>query len=354
MNESQKWLVLAFLTITGALLYFLAPVLTPFLIAALFSYLGDPLVDRLDRFNIPRAASVTLVFFVIFLIVILIPILFVPLIEQQISSLIARLPDYINWLQVNVVPRLATMFGVSVSDLDLSQISKMVLQHWQQAGGIAANLFSSVKQSGLVMLAMIANLVLIPVVTFYLLRDWDILVSRVRGLIPRKYEPDAVKLAKSADEVLASFLRGQLSVMFCLGTVYATGLWLVGLEIGILIGMIAGFVSFVPYLGFIVGIVLASSAAFMQFHEILPLVWVVVVFGIGQALEGMVLMPLLVGDKIGLHPVAVIFAVLAGGQLFGFFGILVALPVAAVVMVLLRYIHEHYVESELYSSETKT
>jgi predicted PurR-regulated permease PerM len=190
--------------------------------------------------------------------------------------------------------------------------------------------------------------VLIPVVTFYLLRDWDVLVARIRELLPRQQEPTVVKLAKNSDEVLGQFLRGQLAVMVALGTIYTVGLWIVGLDLALLVGMIAGLVSFVPYLGFIVGIVLAGVAALMQFGDAVYLLYVAIVFGIGQVLEGMVLTPLLVGDKIGLHPVAVIFAVMAGGQLFGFVGILLALPVAAVVVVILRHFREVYTASELY------
>jgi predicted PurR-regulated permease PerM len=160
-----------------------------------------------------------------------------------------------------------------------------------------------------------------------------------------------VRLASASDEVLSAFLRGQLTVMLALGTIYTVGLWIVGLELALLIGMIAGLVSFVPYLGFIVGILAAGIAAVMQFQEVLPLLYVAIVFMVGQSLEGMLLTPLLVGEKIGLHPVAVIFAVLAGAQLFGFFGILLALPVTAVVMVLLRYTHERYVGSTLYAEE---
>jgi predicted PurR-regulated permease PerM len=173
----------------------------------------------------------------------------------------------------------------------------------------------------------------------------------VHELIPRRYEATVARLATASDEVLGAFLRGQLTVMLALGTIYSVGLWLVGLELALLIGMLAGLVSFVPYLGFIVGILAAGLAALMQFGDLLPLLYVVIVFMVGQAVEGMLLTPLLVGEKIGLHPVAVIFAVLAGGQLFGFFGILLALPVASVVMVLLRYTHERYVGSSLYSEE---
>jgi len=202
--------------------------------------------------------------------------------------------------------------------------------------------------SGQWLLSWAAWLLLVPVVTFYLLRDWDRLVHSIRELIPRQYEPTVVSLARECDSVLAEFLRGQLLVMFSLGTIYSIGLWFTGLEYSLLVGMSAGLVSFVPYLGGIVGISVAGILAYMQFHDLLHLVYVALVFGTGQAVEGMVLSPTLVGDRIGLHPVAVIFAVMAGGQLFGFIGILLSLPVAAVVTVLLRYLHQRYIDSIYY------
>jgi len=342
--------MLAGILVTAVLMYFLAPVLVPFLMSALFAYLGDPLVDRLETFRMPRTLAVVIVFIIIFIVVLLIPIIFVPLLEQQISAFFAKLPAYLAWIQAEIVPRIAKILGVDVHQFDVAQFQSIAMEHWKRAGGIVATILSSVKQSGLAMLAVMVNVVLVPVVTFYLLRDWDILLERIRELIPRKHEINVVRLARESDDVLGAFLRGQITVMLCLGTVYSVGLWLVGLELALLIGMIAGVVSFVPYLGFIVGIVLAGIAAFMQFHEFLPLVWVAVVFGVGQMLEGMLLTPLLVGDKIGMHPVAVIFAIMAGGQLFGFFGILLALPVAAIVMVMLRFAHENYISSKLYSS----
>lgn len=228
-------------------------------------------------------------------------------------------------------------------------LQESLREQWQQAGGAVKGIVGVISSSGVTLLAWIGNLVLIPVVTFYMLRDWDIMVARVHELIPRRYEAVVSQLARASDEVLGAFLRGQLMVMMALGGIYSVGLSIVGLELAVLIGMLAGVVSFVPYLGFIVGIVVAGVAAIMQFQELLPLLYVVIVFGIGQMIEGMLLTPLLVGEKIGLHPVAVIFAVLAGGQLFGFVGILLALPVAAVVMVVLRYTHERYVGSSLYA-----
>ena len=218
-------------------------------------------------------------------------------------------------------------------------------------GGIAAGIMKSVTQSGLVFLAWLANLVLIPVVTFYLLREWDVLVARVGELLPRRVEPTIAMLARDCDEVLGAFFRGQLSVMLALGIIYSAGLWLVGLDLALLIGLVAGLLSFVPYLGFALGLLMAVIATVAQYHDLFHLVPIVLVFGVGQMLEGMVLTPYLVGDRIGLHPVAVIFAVMIGGQLFGFFGVLLALPVAAVVMVLLRYAHRQYRDSELYKGE---
>lgn len=353
LTDSTKWLIMVGTAAGAALLYVLAPVLTPFLTAALLAYLGDPLVDKLEARKVPRTAAVVLVFLVIFIVVVTIPLVLLPLVEQQIASLIKHLPGYIDWFQNKVVPVLSQTFNIDSAAWNAGAIKRAMAEHWQQVGGIASWIVQTISQSSLTIVAWLANLVLIPVVTFYLLRDWDILVARVHELLPRKQEPVIVRLAQQSDEVLGSFVRGQMLVMLALGTVYSIGLWIVGLDLALLIGMSAGLVSFVPYLGFIVGIVLAGIATLMQFHDAMHLLPLLVVFGVGQALEGMLLTPLLVGDKIGLHPVAVIFAVMAGGQVFGFVGILLALPVAAVIMVLLRYVHERYTTSSLYGETLK-
>lgn len=349
MSESQKWFVLAALSFSGVLLYLLAPVLTPFLAAAVLAYIGDPLVDRLEAKGLSRTLSVVTVFVILSVCVLILLLILVPMLERQVTLLFSKLPQYLLWLQDTGIPRLSAYLGFERPLLDLAVLQESLREQWQQAGGAVKGVVGVVSKSGLTLLAMIANLVLIPVVTFYMLRDWDILVERIHELIPRRYEAVVLRLAGASDEVLGAFLRGQLTVMLALGIIYSIGLGLVGLELALLIGMLAGVVSFVPYLGFIVGIIVAGVAALMQFQELLPLLYVAIVFGVGQMAEGMVLTPMLVGEKIGLHPVAVIFAVLAGGQLFGFFGILLALPVAAVVMVLLRYTHERYVGSRLYT-----
>lgn len=349
MTASRNLQILAFILVAGFLVYLLAPVLTPFMVAALLSYLGDPLVDRMEDRGLPRTAAVSIVFVLLLVVVSVVLLFLVPAVGNQIEVLAKKLPAYLDWLQVNLGPWLQQNLGAESSVLDWSTLKSALQEHWSQFGGIAKNVIAWISQSGMALVAIAANLVLIPVVTFYLLRDWDVLVKKVHDLLPRKWEPTVVKLTKESDEVLGAFLRGQLLVMLALATVYSVGLMLVGLELALIIGLIAGLVSFVPYLGFIIGILLAGVAAFMQFQELTYLLWVAAVFGVGQTLEGMLLTPLLVGDKIGLHPVAVIFAVMAGGTLFGFVGVLLALPVAAVIMVILRHAQEIYRQSGLYS-----
>lgn len=351
MSDSQKWFILVGLSLGGGMLYLLAPVLTPFLVAAVLAYIGDPLVDRLETWKFSRTLAVTTVFITLSLLVLLLLLVLLPMLERQITLLLSKLPSYLDTIQNRWLPMVSLRLGLDPATFDIEAIKQMVREQWLQSGGAMKGALGVISHSGMTLLAWFANLALIPVVTFYLLRDWDIMVAHIYKLVPRRYAATVGRLAKASDEVLGAFLRGQLTVMLALGTIYSVGLWMAGLELALLIGMLAGLVSFVPYLGFIVGILAAGVAALMQFQELMPLLYVLIVFMVGQMFEGMILTPLLVGEKIGLHPVAVIFAVLAGGQLFGFFGILLALPVASVIMVMLRYTHERYVSSNLYSEE---
>jgi len=201
---------------------------------------------------------------------------------------------------------------------------------------------------GMVVVEFFVNLLLVPVVLFYLLRDWNLIVEQIDAMIPRYWHSSISILARETDQILAEFLRGQLSVILIMSICYISGLWIVGLEFALPIGLIAGILVFVPYLGMIVGLTLATFAGFMQFQGWAGIIPIWIVFAIGQLLEGMVVTPWLVGERIGLHPVMVIFALLAFGQLFGFFGILLALPISAVILVWLRYIQRSYLESNLY------
>ncbi|MQM38554.1 putative transport protein [wastewater metagenome] len=349
LRDRQAWPLLAALIAGGVLIYLLRGMLTPFLVAALLAYISDPIADRLEARGLSRTLSVVIVFGTTLGVVIGVAVMLLPLLAHQVDYLVQRVPAIVDWVQRTAVPWMEAHLGVSASRLDVQTLRDAVTQHWQSTGSVAAAVIARATQSGLALVGLITNLALIPVVGFYLLRDWDVLMARIRELLPRSVQGVVGQLGGECNEVVAAFLRGQLLVMLALGVLYSTGLWLVGLNLAILIGMLSGLANIVPYLGFVVGITAASVAAVFQFNDILvPLLLVWAVFGIGQTLEGMVLTPLLVGDRIGLHPVAVIFAVLAGGQLFGFAGVLLALPVAAVIAVLLRHAHDRYVHSTLY------
>jgi predicted PurR-regulated permease PerM len=347
---NKTFIIILTLVIAG-LVYLLAPILTPFLVGALLAYLMNPLVIQLMRLRLPRILAVVIVFLIFFLIISLLMLLFIPLIQTQIDRLVDVVPNIVAWIQTILVPRLKEYIGTQ-QVIDVNSLKTQLSQNWTKAGGAATWIFATILHSGFTMLHWFINLVLIFVVMFYLLYDWQKLVDGVRNLLPRSSEPTIVKLVGQCNEVLGAFFRGQLLVMVTLGIFYAVGLSLIGLQIGLMIGIIIGILTIVPYLGIIVGIIIASVAAAVQFDTYTPILLVWLLFAVGQALDGMLITPKLVGDRIGLHPVAVIFAVLAGGALFGFFGVLLALPVAAVSMVLLRFLNERYHSSKLYNSRT--
>jgi predicted PurR-regulated permease PerM len=355
---SQRLTLLLLLAAAGLLVYWLRPILTPFLLAALFAYLGNPLVLRLQqegrrwKWRLPRTAAVILVFLLIFLGLLLVVLMLVPVLQREMARFLEWLPQWLEWFKGDVMPWLEERFGLPLQSPEMGALSSLLSEHWQKAGEWTLSALGSMGRSGSLVFAWLLNLVLVPVVTFYLLRDWERLLSSLRGLLPRSIEPRVVRIARESDEVLATFIRGQLLVMISLGAFYAVGLWFAGLDLAIAVGVTAGLVSFVPYLGVIVGVGLGVAAALLQSTDPWLLVWVLVVFGVGQLVESLVLTPWLVGDRIGLHPVAVIFAVLAGGQLFGFFGVLLALPAAAVLAVLVRHIHADYRGSDLYAGDS--
>ncbi len=351
MTDSQKWLILVTILFGGWLIYQLSPVLMPFAFSAILAYLGDPLTDKLETYRLTRTQSVLVVFLVMFFILLLALLLLIPQLNFQISDFIQNLPAYADRINYELLPWLHDRFGLTVNAVNIHELIQIIQTNWEKAGGLASNMLSSISRSGGLVISMIANMLLIPVVTFYLLRDWDDLVAKIHDSLPRRVAPVVGRLAKEVDSVLSAFLRGQFYVMLALGVIYSVGLTLVGLNSALLIGMLAGLISFVPYLGGIVGFSAACIAAIVQFHESTSLIYVGLVFLIGQTLEGTLLTPNLVGDKIGLHPVAVIFSVMAGGQLFGFLGVLLALPAASVIMVLLRHLHDIYRDSQFYGTE---
>ncbi len=354
MTDSRRWLWLGGFLLLGWLLYQLHPVLSPFLVGMLLAYLGDPLVDRLERLGLSRTWGVVLVFGLFGLVLLASLLVILPMLGRQLFRLYEVAPQMIDWLQQTGLPWVQVKFGLPGEFWRFDRFKAVISGHLGQTTDFAGTLLASVTASGLALLAWFGNLLLIPVVGFYLLRDWDLMVAKLRVLLPRNRETFVVGLVGECHEVLGAFLRGQLLVMLALGLIYAGGLMLVGLDLGLLIGLLAGLASIVPYMGFVVGFGAAVIATLFQFggFELYPLLGVVTVFTVGQLLEGMLLTPLLVGDRIGLHPVAVIFAILAGGQLFGFTGVLLALPVAAIIMVLLRHAHDFYKLSDLYGQSS--
>jgi predicted PurR-regulated permease PerM len=343
--RSFFWLALA--VVIAVLIYLLSPILTPFLLAAILAYMGDPLVDWLQAQKIPRTLGVVIVMFLLIGLMILIVVILVPLFEQQAITLMQRYPQHLDALSSYITPWLHH-FGIDFV-LDIQGIKQALMENLPAAKSFAANLIPSLKTGGLALVEFVINLVLVPVVLFYILRDWDLMIAHIGETIPRRARDETISMARDVDEVLGQFLRGQSSVMLLQSVFYVTGLWLVGLDFALPIGILAGMLTFVPYLGAIVGFVLATLAGLIQFQSFGGLVPVWIVFFLGQLLEGMVVTPWLVGDRIGLHPVLVIFALLAFGQLFGFFGVLLALPASAALVVGFKYLHQKYTESALYT-----
>jgi len=348
VNNTLRWQLLALAALVGVVLWLLGPVLTPFAAAAMFAYLFDPLVGRLQRWRLSRGAATTLVSIMLIVLLVLVLLWLIPYLERQIKTLLQHLPDWIAWLQNDAVGWINARFRLALEMPDAQQLGAIFQEHWKEAGGTAATVIATVGKSGFALVSRVVHLIVVPVAFFYLLRDWDAMIVNIHDMLPRSVEPTVVRLARESDETLSGFVRGQLSVMIVLGIFYAVALLVIGLDVGPLIGIIAGLISFVPYLGGILGVLMAVIAALVQYHDGLRVILVLVVFGIGHVLEAYVLVPRLVGEKIGLHPLAVIFAILAGGELFGFLGVLLALPIASVANVLLRYAHERYRASDLY------
>jgi predicted PurR-regulated permease PerM len=342
-TRAIAWLVFA--AIAGALLYLLAPVLTPFLLAAVLSYMANPLVGCLVGLRLPRSLAVIAVFALALALIAISMVVLLPMTYRQLAGFAAKLPQYLDWVQQNLLPRLEALVDQPLP-VDFGDLRGAVVAHWQEIARFARDALANAVSSSFRFGVWLVNLVLVPVVAFYLLLDWDTVVKNTLSLFPPRARATVVRLATETDEVLGSFLRGQLLVMLSLAVFDSVGLLLIGLDLALPIGVLAGLLSFVPFLGFIVGFGAAAIAAYLQFQDPIVLAWVAVLFVIANVLEGYVLSPRLVGARIGLHPIAVIFAVLAGGALFGFLGVLLALPAAAVLKVWLRHWHRHYVDSD--------
>ena len=340
---------LVFLALASSILFvwIMGSVLIPFAIGAGLAYLCDPLVDRLQRLGLSRTGGVVLVFAAVLLGFTLAMFLLLPVLQQQLNTLVHNLPRYADWIQRTVSPLLGRL-SPGGQAVDVGSIRNIIANNWGTAGGVASTIAQQAFSSGTALMAIAINALLVPVIMFYLLRDWDHMIAWIRSQLPRRYVATISALAQETNQVLGHFIRGQLLVMAVLGSIYMIGLSLAGLDLALVIGLGAGLVSFVPYVGVISGLCVSTVAILVQTGDPFQIFWVLLVFAIGQAMEQMVLQPLLLGDAIGLHPVWVIFSVLAGGQIFGFLGVLLALPVAAVIAVVVRYGGRRWRASRLY------
>lgn len=341
------------------LFYLLAPILTPFLIAAILAYITNPLVNRIDALNIAflnsrfnyspsRTAAALLVMLLLFALLVLMLFIVVPLMQKEILLISQKAPAYFNTAKNLLEPWLLKNFDVSL-DIDYAQVQQIVTENWKTAGNFAKQIALGIGSHGMAIIGWLANLVLIPLVLFYLLVDWNAIIAKIRHLLPRSVLEKTIEIASDIDAVLAEFLRGQLTVMLLMSIFYTTGLWIAGLELALPIGILSGLLGFVPYLGIGLGLGLAVISGLLQFGTIHDLVPLLIVFGLGQVVESMLLTPYLVGDRIGLHPLAVIFALMAGGQLFGFAGVLLALPASAAIAVGFRHAKQRYLVSNFYN-----
>jgi predicted PurR-regulated permease PerM len=330
-----------------SLIWLLSPILAPFLAAAILAYIFDPLVDRLEARGVTRTLGTVIAVLLMLLGIVALLLIILPLFAKETALLTQEFPGFVDKLKSTFIPWLNEKLGVSIA-LDVSSLRQFVADNMSDASGIAKRIFASVGVGGLAVVGFLLNLLLIPVVLFYVLRDWDVIVANIDDSIPRRFHATITTICREIDDVLSEFLRGQLSVMAIMAVFYVAGLKLVGLELALPVGLITGLLVFVPYLGSGTGLLLGTVAAVMQFPSLNGVLLVWGVFTVGQMIEGIIVTPWLVGDRIGLHPVVVLFALLAFGQIFGFFGVLLALPASAAMLVGLRHVQAHYRNSNLY------
>ncbi|MGV8933345.1 MAG: AI-2E family transporter [Gallionellaceae bacterium] len=352
----ERFVALQWIAIIGVfawLVYLLAPILTPFLVAAILAYICDPWVSKLSALQLPRGwkmprtlAALLVMATLVGLLALLILIM-LPLLEKEFEHFVQRIPALLETARLKLLPLMQQHLGIELQ-WDNELLKNLLATHWQSAGGAAAQVLPWLSGGGAKLLTLVMNVLLIPLVLFYLLRDWPKMLGIIEQGIPRRLHAKTTEILHEVDSILAQFLRGQISVMLLMSSYYVFGLWLVGLQFALPIGVVAGMLVFIPYLGMFTGLLLATLAAFTQFDQFSSIVVVWGVFGLGQLLEGMVVTPWLVGDRIGMHPLAVVFALLAFGQLFGFVGLLLALPLSAALVVGLRHASRWYLNSSLY------
>ncbi len=345
---NRNWMFwLALFVLFCISVYVLRSVLLPFVAGIVLGYLLDPFATRFEKWGMNRTMATFLVLLLVVIFLIPALLLLIGIIDEQLGKFITAVPQYITSLIKKIEPVIYEL-QERFPNLQAEKIKEYLRSNMSNGLKLTGNVFKGIISGGFALFNLISLLLITPVVTFYMLRDWDKFIAKVDSLLPRNSKRSVREQARQIDKTLAGFIRGQLSVCILLGTYYSLGLYFVGLDLGILVGFLAGLISFIPYVGSIFGFVVSIAIAFAQFDTMMPILKVVLVFITGQFIEGNFLTPKLVGDNVGLHPVWVMFALLAGGVLLGFLGLMIAVPVAAVIGVLLRHAIDNYKKSSLY------
>ncbi len=342
---------IAALAVFAAVVWLLNPVLLPFVAGMALAYLLDPAARRAEQLGIGRAISALIVLTLVIVALVVVVMAVAPIVSAQFAAFVDKMPGYVTRLQSLVSdpsrPWLANLFGGEMADPGKSMGGLV-----SQASGFATGFLASLWSGGRAVFSLLSLLIITPVVAFYLLCDWDRVLVTVDRWIPLPYRDTVRGLARDIDNAIAGFVRGQAVICLILAAFYAIGLTLTGLNFGFLIGLMTGLLGFIPFVGAITGFLVAAVVAIAQFWPSwTPIVMVIIVFAIGQVLEAYVLSPKLVGAKVGLHPVWMMFALLASSYLFGFVGLLIAIPLAATIGVLLRFAIRKYVESPIYTGQ---
>jgi predicted PurR-regulated permease PerM len=348
----QLWAWVTIAAAVGFMVWLLSPILAPFLFGAILAYILDPIVERLTNRYFPRTLAVLMVMFLALALFVAVALIVLPLLYKETRLLIDKLPAFLDWTSLHLSPWLKQKLDIELQ-LDVQTVKQMARDAFSSNEDLTKRVLSSIGVGGLALLVFLINVILVPVVLFFLLRDWNTVLASVESLIPLRVRPKLLAMAKEVDLVLAEYLRGEVLVILIMSTYYVVALAFTGLEFALPIGIITGLAVLVPYVGITIGLFLATAAALLQFDSFMGVLWVWVAIGIGQAIEGTTVTPFVVGRRIGLHPVAVIFALLAFGQVFGFFGVLLALPASAVLLVGLRHLRAAYVASPLFGADRK-
>jgi len=350
--NDRRWLFwLAIILTILVFLFLIRSILLPFVLGIFTAYFLDPAADKLEKWGLSRGLSTLLITAGFFVSMVMLSILIVPVITSQLSGLIMAAPSFVNDFEVKYGTILSEKLG-SYSIVDLSQIKDATTNISGVLIKFTGDFISGLLLSGMAIVNLLSLILITPIVAFYLLRDWDRIIARLDSYLPRSQATVIRQQLHIIDRTLAGFLRGQLNVCLILGTYYAIGLSLAGLKFGMLIGLATGMLVIFPYVGLMLGMGTGLACAFFQFSTMEPVLTVLAVFVLGQIVEGYFITPKLVGEKVGLHPVWIIFGMLSGAALFGFVGILLAVPVTAVIGVLIRFALDRYLHSHYYQDPT--